>query len=160
MLELCEDDSSHLTFAPARDDSYEWAFELKKATEKDYIKAIFGWDEEVQREFHAKEWQQEKPTVISLGNIKVGTYLLQRRDYGYYFARFFILPEYQGQGVGSRVLSAITKELDREHAACHLGYLQSNPRVSELYKRFGFVIYKENSAFVYMRRGRGCDTPE
>ena len=160
MSDFGEDSSNHLTFAPARDNNYEWVFELKKATEKDYIRAIFGWDEEVQREFHKRAWLQEKPTIISLGNAKIGTYLLQERGYGYYFARFLILPEHQGRGIGSRVLSAVTKELDREHTACRLGYLQSNPRVSELHKRFGFVIHKEDSAFVYVQRGHGCDTPE
>ncbi len=47
----------------------------------------------------------------------------------------------------------VTKKLDHERAECRLGYLQSNPCVSELYKRFGFMTYEEDSAFVYMRRG-------
>ncbi len=154
MPERREDNLRHLAFSLAEDADYEWAYHLKVAAEKAYIEAVFGWEEAVQREFHAKEWHQEKPTIISLENAKIGTYLLQRRDYGYYFARFFILPEFQGRGIGSSVLSSVTKKLDHERAVCRLGHLQSNPRVSELYKRFGFVTCKEDSAFVYMRRGQ------
>ena len=148
---------AQITFSPATGADYEWGFQLKKAAEKAYVEAVFGWDEQIQRSFHAKDWAEDKLTLIRLRDVKIGTYLFRETDYGYYLGSFFILPDYQGRGVGSHILSLLIETLDQERAESRLGYLQSNPRVSELYKRFGFVIYNEDSSFVYMRRGHNSD---
>ena len=100
--------------------------------------------------FMRKIGRRDGLTVIHFRGDKIGTYLLQRRGYGYYLGSFFILPKYQGRGIGSRILSSIVETLNRKHTECRLGYLQSNPHVGKLYKRFGFVIYKQDGAFVCM----------
>ena len=41
---------------PAQSSDYAFLFELKKAAEFEPIKAVFGWDEQVQRDIHAEEW--------------------------------------------------------------------------------------------------------
>ncbi len=37
----------------AIDEDYEFLFELKKAAEYEPVKAVFGWDENVQKQFIA-----------------------------------------------------------------------------------------------------------
>ncbi|EOG7766890.1 N-acetyltransferase, partial [Vibrio parahaemolyticus] len=50
----------------AENSDYEFLFELKKSAEFEPIKAVFGWDESVQREIHHNEWVEEKPTIIEV----------------------------------------------------------------------------------------------
>lgn len=49
---------------PAQSSDYEFLFDLKKAAEFEPIKAVFGWDEQVQRDIHAEEWAEERPEII------------------------------------------------------------------------------------------------
>ncbi|MGF1894673.1 GNAT family N-acetyltransferase, partial [Vibrio campbellii] len=90
----------------AENSDYEFLFELKKAAEFEPIKAVFGWDESVQREIHNNEWVEEKPTIIEVDGVTVGSYLVQYHSENLYFGRFFLLPEHQGKGIGSQVLKA------------------------------------------------------
>jgi len=48
----------------AQSSDYEFLFELKKAAEFEPIKAVFGWDEQIQRDIHAEEWAEERPEII------------------------------------------------------------------------------------------------
>ncbi|MBE3858436.1 N-acetyltransferase, partial [Vibrio parahaemolyticus] len=40
----------------AIDEDYEFLFELKRAAEYEPVKAVFGWEENVQKEIHRNEW--------------------------------------------------------------------------------------------------------
>lgn len=139
-----------LSYRPATDADYLFAFELKKATEQDLVTRNFGWDEELQWELHRQEWKSGLPTIICIDDHPVGTYMLHDKNDTLYFSRFFILPDYQGQGVGGQVLKSVTEFSDRTNLPCVLCYLQGN-RAANLYQRFGFRTYREDAQFVYMK---------
>ncbi|TPA58850.1 N-acetyltransferase, partial [Vibrio parahaemolyticus] len=61
----------------AIDEDYEFLFELKKAAEYEPVKAVFGWEENVQQEIHRNEWNEAKPTIIEIEGAPVGSYLVQ-----------------------------------------------------------------------------------
>ncbi len=67
-----------------------------------------------------------------------------------------VLPESQGKGTGSEMLSELTDLADKRKLSIYLE--TSNPRNLELYNRFGFSVYHEwNSDFIgfpvwFMRR--------
>lgn len=136
---------------PAQQSDYEFLFELKKAAELEPIKAVFGWDESVQRDIHQAEWSQAKPTVIEVDGKAVGSYLVQKYDTYWYFGRFFLLPEAQGRGVGTQILRLILDQADKANMPVQLCYLQGN-RVGQLYQRLGFTVTSEDAQFVYMSR--------
>ncbi|MYM58678.1 GNAT family N-acetyltransferase [Vibrio sp. OCN044] len=133
----------------ANDNDYRFLFELKKSAEYEAVKAVFGWDESVQKEIHRNEWEEERPTIIEVEGVPVGSYLLQLCSDYYYFGRFFLLPEYQSKGIGSQVLESITALSGQKSLPIKLCYLKGN-RVGELYERFGFVVTEESEDFVYM----------
>lgn len=135
----------------AEDSDYEFLFELKKSAEYEPIKAVFGWDESVQREIHRNEWDEEKPVIIEVDGVSVGSYLVQEHSDHLYFGRFFLLPDYQGRGIGSQVLKAAITFADEKSLPIKLCYLQGN-RVGQLYKRMGFEVVKQDEQFVYMLR--------
>ncbi|MDF4462289.1 GNAT family N-acetyltransferase [Vibrio parahaemolyticus] len=137
----------------AENDDYEFLFELKKLAEYEPIKAVFGWDENVQRKIHRDEWADDKPTIIQLDGIRIGSYLVQNHSDHLYFGRFFLLPQCQGMGIGSQVLKSIIQLAREKSLPIKLCYLQGN-RVGQLYKRFGFEVIEQDEEFVYMLKPR------
>ncbi|KHA62044.1 acetyltransferase [Vibrio variabilis] len=142
------------TTRPANAQDYEFLFELKKAAEYDAIKAVFGWDEQIQRALHHQEWHQAKPTIIEREGRPVGSYLLEHHSDHLYFGRFFLLPEWHGKGIGSQVLNQVITQADQLRLPIKLCYLQGN-RVGSLYQRLGFKRVSHNEQFVFMLRDVG-----
>ncbi|WP_336510292.1 GNAT family N-acetyltransferase [Photobacterium arenosum] len=152
-----------LSLVTAADHHERFVFKLKKAAEREAVTQIFGWDETLQYQLHLSEWQDCKPLVILMDGTPIGSVLLEMitpechsnteqdsRDLPQsYFSRFFLLPQWQGRGIGSAVLRAVIAWSDKAHRPCCLTYLQGNP-VSGLYRRFGFDKITEDSQFVTM----------
>ncbi|NAX42863.1 MULTISPECIES: GNAT family N-acetyltransferase [unclassified Vibrio] len=138
-----------VTFRPASDSDYQFAFDLKKVAEMDGITAIFGWDEELQQVLHRQEWHSGLPTIICADGQPIGTYLLQSKHETLYFSRFFILPDFQNRGVGSQVLQLVVNQANLTQYPCKLCYLQGSP-VGALYQRFGFTHYQMDDEFSHM----------
>ncbi len=137
------------TTRKAENSDYEFLFELKKSAEFEPIKAVFGWNENIQRKIHREEWDEEKPFIIEVDGVAVGSYLVQFHAEHLYFCRFFLLPKYQGRGIGSQVLKTVIELANQKSLPIKLSYLQGN-RVGQLYKRFGFEITGQDKEFVYM----------
>lgn len=135
----------------ADNSDYEFLFGLKKSAEFEPIKAVFGWDENVQRDIHRNEWNEEKPTIIEVDGIAVGSYLVQLHADYLYFGRFFLLPQYQGKGIGSHVLKRVIDIAAQKSLPIQLCYLQGN-RVGQLYKRLGFEVTGQDKQFVHMHK--------
>jgi len=138
-----------LEYRLATEQDYDFAFFLKKSAEYGPIKAIFGWDEVLQQQMHAQEWASGKPMLICIEGIAVGSYKIEVNSDHIHFCRFFLLPEHQGRGIGSKVLKQLITFAKEKQLPCKLSHLQGN-RVGELYTRFGFVIDDCDGQFVYM----------
>lgn len=91
-------------FRPATPGDFGFLFSLKKNAEYEAIKAVFGWDEEVQQRIHHEEWQEDQPTIVTVGGQPAGSFLLQDKGEHLYFCRFFLLARYHGKGMGSKIL--------------------------------------------------------
>ncbi|EIU6794195.1 GNAT family N-acetyltransferase [Vibrio parahaemolyticus] len=137
----------------AIDEDYEFLFELKKAAEYEPVKAVFGWEENVQQEIHRNEWNEAKPTIIEIEGVPVGSYLVQAHPEHLYFGRFFLLPACQGKGIGSQVLKTVIQLANEKSLPIQLCYLQGN-RVGQLYERFGFEVASQDEQFVHMLKPR------
>jgi len=152
-----------LSLAAAAEHHEGFAFELKKAAERAAVTQVFGWDEALQYQLHLTEWQECQPLLILMDGIPIGSVLLEtiepechpaaEQDSAgsahSYFSRFFLLPQWQGQGIGSAMLGAVIAWSDKAQRPCRLTSLQGNP-VRGLYRRFGFEKLTEDAQFVTM----------
>lgn len=78
-----------------------------------------------------------------------GCFLMQ--DKGGHLCRFFLLREYHGNGLGSKILKNYLDLSDRVNKPVRLCYLQGN-RVGSFYFGFGFHITSEDQQIIYMER--------
>jgi len=143
--------SLFFTTRAAVQDDYDFLFEGRKEALRHSVERIFGWNEAIQRQIHQQEWDEERPIILLVENKPIGSYLLQKRSEDLYFGRFFVLPQYQGKGIGSVILQSVIAQSEAFGLPITLCYLQGN-RVGELYQRHGFTITREDEQFVYMQR--------
>ncbi|WP_246201124.1 GNAT family N-acetyltransferase [Vibrio ziniensis] len=141
---------SEIRFRPATDADCLFAYELKKAVDFDLLTLEHGWDEELQWALHQHEWNTGLPTVICHQDKPIGTYMLLEKRDQIYFSRFFILPNYQNQGIGRKVMEYVIRYSKQTGKPCSLSYLKDS-HAGSLYKRMGFEIYREESPFIYTR---------
>jgi ribosomal protein S18 acetylase RimI-like enzyme len=78
-----------------------------------------------------------------IGVIKFGVVALKGTSKSLHIRQLQILPEYQGQGIGSRVLSVVKKKALQLQLPITLNVLLKNP-ARALYLRHGFQIESKN----------------
>ena len=134
---------------------------LEKATSKDADKMLSLSKEQMKCYFeeNSLEWNEDERTsylkeseIFRILSPDFSGYLqLCEKENELFIYDVQIIPERQGQGIGTKVVRRvfdIAKERGME--AVRLGSFNSNP-VSELYKRLGFKIIKQNDYFAWYR---------
>ena len=140
-----------IALRPAADEDYEFSFQVKKAAEGALITSVFGWDEAYQREFHLKEWVERRLALVTLDGRAVGTLELREDAATIQVAQFFILPEFEGRGMGSAILRAVVRRADEAQLTTTLTLLAGN-RCESLYRRHGLVVVEDDGPLRRMTR--------
>jgi GNAT superfamily N-acetyltransferase len=147
-------DYSLIKLIPADESYHEFSYQVKKAAEGAYITEIWGWDEDIQRDFHAREWQENRPQIIMYDSKPIGTIFIGQSKDCIEIKHFFILPEYQNMGIGSYLLKRIQDHADKSGRIVRLKYMRNNP-VGSLYKRHGFQVVGFDQTYYSMERKLG-----
>ena len=153
-------DYSLIKLIPADETHKEFSYQVKKAAEGEYITLMFGWDENVQRDFHAKDWQRRKPDIIIYDGRPIGTIATSDGEDCVEIGQFFILPDYQNKGIGTHLLKSILDKADQSGKNVTLRFLKNNP-VKSLYIRNSFRIVQTDEILYHMERKPGSinDSP-
>jgi len=117
----------------------EFCYQLHKAAMGEYITAIWGWDEQVQRGFHERAFNPRRWQVITTGQADIGMLDIDYRPGEIYLSRIEIHPGYQGHGIGTRIISALAEEAERTGQDLVLDVLTVNRRAQALYRRLGLT---------------------
>ncbi len=147
-------DYALLQLIPAEESHREFSYQVKKSAYGDYIKEIWGWEESAQREFHAQDWLNKKPSIITYDSRPIGTILITENEDHIEIAQFIIVSEYQNKGIGSHILKDIMDRADHSGRVIKLQYLRINP-VASLYSRMGFQVIGNDDLFVSVERKPG-----
>lgn len=125
-------------------------FEIHRAVFRSHIEQIWGWNEDWQRNNFATERASSTTSVIRIDARIVG--YLQCRDEGnrIYVRNIALLPEFQGQGIGT----ALVKELQAMAAArdvpLELGVFRTNAPARRFYERLGFERTRDTETHTEM----------
>lgn len=142
----------NLTLRKATGSDSDFAYQIKKAAFRQYVEQVWGWDESEQRRFHQRRYASQEFRVIQLSGVDVGILATVREHDCVKLNQIYILPEYQGRGIGT----ACTRRVIEEAAACgltvRLQVLKVNPRAILLYQRLGFERIGESDTHVLMER--------
>ena len=131
--------TSAIALRPATPADAEFCYQLHKAAMGEYITAIWGWDEQVQRAFHEGAFNPHRWQIITTGQAGIGMLDVDYRAGEIYLSRIEIYPGHQGHGIGSRIISALLEEAQRQGQDLVLDVLTVNPRAQALYRRLGLT---------------------
>ena len=130
---------SAITLRPATAADAEFCYQLHKAAMGEYITAIWGWDEQVQRAFHDRAFNVRRWQIITTGQADIGMLDVDYRPGEIYLSRIEIHPGHQGHGIGARIISALLEEAQRTGQDLVLDVLTVNRRAQALYRRLGLT---------------------
>ena len=133
-----------IKLVPYTDNDYDFIYEVKKNAYKKYVENCFGlWDENEQKKYYKNFIDDAKDNtyIIMIGNEKIGFYNGNTLPDGTYAGgNICIIEEYQGKGIGTKILKKILKE--NEQYDIKAQYFKENP-VGNLYKKLVFIITGE-----------------
>lgn len=129
-----------INLVPYTDEDYEFVYEVKKNAYKKYVEECWGaWNEEDQKTYFEKfiNTVRNNAYIIMNGKTRIGFYNGEVLENGNYeIGNICIIPEYQGKGIGTKLLKdKLEENKDRD---IEIQYFKQNP-VGTLYERLGFI---------------------
>ncbi|WP_198153063.1 GNAT family N-acetyltransferase [Pseudofrankia sp. DC12] len=135
----------------------EFCFALHRAAMGSYVEQIWGWDGAIQRVHHERTFDPERTQIIMVDGRDAGLLSVERRPAETYLGRIEIHPDYQGQGIGSRLIQDLLDEAVRRGHPVTLDVLAINQQAHALYRRLGFhdvARHGENNIKIRMSSAR------
>ena len=115
-----------------------------------HIEATYGpWDEQWQRARFLETTEPARHEIIEVAGEPIGAMLVEERDQCLELHRILLLPEYQSQGIGGRLMRDLLSEAARGGRAVRLQVFRVSPAV-RFYERLGFARVGETETHVTM----------
>lgn len=141
-----------LKFRKAEATDSEFVFVVKKAAFSEYVEQIWGWDNTYQRDLHNRRFASQDIRIIRSRGTDVGFLSTRNTSDTLNVDQLYILPEYQGKGIGAACMKHIIDDANREQKSVTLQVLKINTRATAFYQRLGFTIVDENATHFQMKR--------
>jgi ribosomal protein S18 acetylase RimI-like enzyme len=128
-----------IALRPATPADSEFCYQVHKAAMGGYVAAIWGWDEQVQREFHTRAFNPRRWQIIIADGADAGILDVDYQPGQTYLSRIEIHPSHQGHGIGTRLISTLIDEAAQRNQDLVLDVLAVNDRAQALYRRLGMT---------------------
>jgi len=142
--------SVSLRQATARDS--EFAFQMKRAALGEYVRQVWGWDEEEQWRLHQRRFASQDFRVIVVAGADSGILALSHGSDCLRVNQLLLLPEYQGRGFGTACMRQVIEDAARGGLPVRLQVLRVNRRAIEFYRRLGFRDAGEDEIHTRMEK--------
>jgi ribosomal protein S18 acetylase RimI-like enzyme len=142
----------------ATQEDADFLYDVVKATMKEYVAQVWGWDEAWQQAYFREHFEPSEDRIIVLEDEDIGVISVEQREGEVFLGKIYILPEYQGRGIGSRLINDVLEQAHQRGVPVTLQVIKVNP-ARRLYERLGFVEVGETATHYLMeaapRRGDG-----
>jgi ribosomal protein S18 acetylase RimI-like enzyme len=137
----------------ARGGDEPFLFTLHRAAMRDYVDAVWGWDEAWQRDHFAQTYAPRRHAVIVRAGRDppdIGRIGLTRHWRKLFLRDIELIAAERNRGIGTAILGALLARAQAEGRAVELLVLKHNP-AQRLYARVGFRIVGDDGARFTMR---------
>ncbi|WDY55309.1 GNAT family N-acetyltransferase [Vibrio fluvialis] len=149
LLETAE--SSGLLFVTPDLSEFEQVFATVKQGIFDLVEAVFGWDDEFQRQRLRTDYQWAWFHWIVRSGEPVGLICFKPYDNAYHVHLLIIFPHYQNQAIGQSVMQQLTAMgQEEQRSAITLSSFAANHAAIRFYQRLGYRITEQEADFVSM----------
>jgi len=137
----------------------DFCFLVHRAAMSAYVAAVWGWAEADQLALHHRGFDPSRTRIVTVDGRDAGLVIVEPAPGHLYLGRIELLPEFQGRGIGSRLIRDLLRDEPVE-----LDVLAVNPRARALYRRLGFREIRRDEVRTRMRWSprteKGAATPE
>jgi len=129
-----------ITYETATEQDRAFFIHVHHISYRDTIEKMFGWDKELQYSYANKAFDEGGILIIWVDGKKAGVIGWEDRAACIWLKEFFLLPEYQGLGIGTQVVQDMKIRAKSAQKDIHLRTLKANIRAKALYERVGFEV--------------------
>jgi ribosomal protein S18 acetylase RimI-like enzyme len=135
-----------------REEDRVFVWEVRRQALREYVAAIWGWDEGAQREMFERRFSPSGHQIIVVDGMDAG--LLQLVDEGsnLVVGKIELLLEFQRKGVGTVLMKRILGEAQVRRVPVRLQVLRTNTPARRFYERLGFSVSGETDTHFQMER--------
>lgn len=127
-------------FKEVKESDKEFVYNMKKASNYNYVQKIWGWDEEYQIKDFESDFIKENFKIISAECKDIGFIQLVENSLNINITEIHIMSDYQGNGIGSDIINSIITKSNNNKKTVTIGCFIDNFRAKDLYERLGFQI--------------------
>jgi ribosomal protein S18 acetylase RimI-like enzyme len=142
----------------ARQEDAGFLYGLLKATMQEYVAQIWGWEEAWQQAYFQEHFDPSQERIVVLEGEDIGVLAIEEREDELFLAKISILPEYQGQGIGTQLIGSLLDRAFGRGLPVTLQVLKGNP-ARRLYERLGFVVVGVTETHTLMKAMPGGFPP-
>jgi ribosomal protein S18 acetylase RimI-like enzyme len=129
----------------------DFVYQLKKIVLKEYVQKTWQlWDEDFQRRFHKENYNTTHIKIIKVEETSAGTIDVREGNENIFISGLYILPQFQGKGIGSSILKELIDKAQSEKKRLELEVLRVNTDAQRLYKRLGFIMTEKDDQKYFM----------
>ncbi len=138
---------------PATATDFEALFGVHVASLRESVEATWGWDEALQRRIFTERFDPATSQVIDIDGFVAGHLVVETLEDEVFLARIALLPDWQGRGIGSRIVRDVVRCARERDLPTVLNVLRENPRALALYERLGFRVVDSDELRHYLKIG-------
>jgi ribosomal protein S18 acetylase RimI-like enzyme len=142
-----------ISYRQAGDNDFDLTLKIKSFSLRPYIEKIWGWDADIQLEYHKKQFNPKQIKIILHHNKEVGLVDMEEGIDTFFIANVLIEQPFQGQGIGRKVIEDIVRNARKENKKIELQVFKINLRAKKLYEEFGFMVTGETDLHYQMSYG-------
>lgn len=143
-----------IQFDPITDPYGETVFQHIKSGLYASVDAVFGWNDEFQRQRIKDEYRAEWFYWAVEGDRCLGLVCFKPYDQALHLHLIVVDEALRGQGVGRKIMHAIHHLADTQARAVTLSSFRCNTAALNLYQSLGYEITSEEPDFLLFRRPR------
>jgi ribosomal protein S18 acetylase RimI-like enzyme len=140
---------------PATWADYPFLYALHVATMKPYVTQVWGWDEQGQAERFREHFDPSRLRIVVVDDQQAGVLEVVGRPAELFLANLRILPRFQGQGWGTRILRDLLRQAQDAGVPMTLQVLRVNQGARRLYERLGLRVIEETPTHYRMSTHSG-----
>jgi GNAT superfamily N-acetyltransferase len=133
-----------LELLPADDSDFEALLVLRMQAMRESLDQLGRFDPQRARERLSRGFSVPHTRHIVVDGQRVGFVVLIPRAEDMLLDHFYLAPEAQSRGTGSRVLSIVLAEADALNKPVTLTALKLNDKANRFYQKHGFVLWDES----------------
>ncbi len=128
-----------ITLRKATGEDFDLAYQIKKASFRQYAEKIWGWDKTQQKQLHEKRFDERSFEVIQYNGNDIGVLCVIQEPDRLIVNQLFSLPEYQSKGIGKACMQMVIQRADKASLPIWLKVVRVNLRAIAFYRKLGFV---------------------